>query len=117
MPVVLSKHQFDAVKRSEYNRFVDDFAKEAAQSWPQSRAVFPTWQAWRGEIARLIELAREDGLEVQREVRAHAAITLEKGQDFWGRADVRALLSRPHLSTPTLRLFALLHHLETGEIW
>lgn len=114
---VFSNRQMAVANTTSYTRFVRAFAGEAAELWPRERDKHADTIAWEAHIDRLARCALADGLTLDKDVRAHIAITLEKGEDFWRQPDVQELLSREHLPLPEQKITALLAHLESKAIW
>lgn len=115
-PFRLTQDDINLLEGQVREKFIRDVAMQSAEFWPEKRRIFETEKAWHDEIDRLIRQAHDAGLHLDRDIRDFISITIDKGRPFWAREDVRDILSRPHLNTPTLRMLALRNKLETGAI-
>ena len=115
-PFRLVQDDIALLEGSVRERFIQDVAGQSAELWPHRRQIFETETEWQEEIRRLTQEASDAGIHLDRDIRDYIGITLDKGKPFWSRQDVQAILVRPHLNTPTLRMLAVRHQLETGAI-
>lgn len=115
-PMLLEDCDFRLFHAHMRRQFIIELATQGARLWPYRRKVHQSDGLWRQEIEGIVEDAYRWGLSQDHDIRDYVSISLGKGKPFWNRPDVLALIARPHLNTPELRMLALRNQLETGAM-
>lgn len=115
-PMLLEDRDFRLFHAHMRKQFIIDLAAQGAALWPYRRRVHQNDASWWQEIEGIVDDAYRWGLSQDYDIRDYVSISLGKGKPFWNRPDVLAVLARPHLNTPELRMLALRNQLETGAI-
>lgn len=115
-PMLLEDRDFRLFHAHMRRQFIIDLAAQGALLWPYRRRAHQSDASWRQEIEGIVADAYRWGLSQDHDIRDYVSISLGKGKPFWNRPDVLALIARPHLNTPELRMLALRNQLETGAM-